>query len=34
MGLNTTNETKLVNFQLPPADQFSVAVDSDHPKRR
>src|ERR1700761_2942125 len=24
----TTNETKLVNFRLPTADQFSVAVDS------
>src|ERR1700751_5531720 len=25
----TTNETKLVNFRLPTADQFSVAVDTD-----
>ena len=30
----TTNETKLVNFRLPPADQFSIAVDRvDHCQR-
>ena len=29
----TTNETKLVNFRLPTADQFSVAVDTLPPSR-
>src|ERR1700747_3719859 len=29
----TTNETKLVNFRLPTADQFSVAVDTRSPAR-